>query len=91
MKNYLISYDLHSPNRNYSPLIEKIQTAPYWSKVNESAWFVKSSLTTVELKNILEQTIDVDDVLFVAEMNSCAWTKSLKQEVQEHIFNCWNL
>lgn len=91
MNNYLISYDLHSPHRDYSTLIEKIKTAPYWARVNESAWFIKSPLTPMQLINVLEQTVDHNDVIFVAEMKNCAWTKSLPQNIQEHIVNTWNL
>lgn len=90
MNNYLISYDLHSPHQDYSSLINKIKTAPYWAKVNDSAWFIKSPLTTMQIVNQLEQEIDHNDVVFVAEMSSCGWSKSLDQDVQSFIFNNWN-
>lgn len=73
MKNYLISYDLHKQGQNYDILITCIKSFPAWEKIHQSVWYVKSSSNAEEIRGKLSRHIDINDSLFVAEMNNAAW------------------
>ena len=91
MNNYLITYDLHSPYRNYSFLIERIKTAPFAKKITESCRFIKSELTAIQIAKQLELLVDSTDLIFVTEMKNCGWSASLDIDTQKYLNTYWYL
>ena len=91
MKNYLISYDLISPNQNYERLIKEIKSFRYWAKLNFSTWYVKSDLPTEQLLNKLRLILDKDDIVIAAEITNLAWSDSLPNDIKEFVLKHWYL
>lgn len=77
---FLINYDLFSPGRNYSALINSIQSYDSWARIGRSCWAVKSECTAIQILYNLAQYIDENDLLFVCEIRS--WSSAnLRQEI----------
>lgn len=74
-KLFLITYDLHSPEQNYSGLYETIKEIGYsWVHPLESIWVVRTLHTQQSAESIykkLRGNIDNDDSLFVVEITDC--------------------
>jgi hypothetical protein len=70
----LITYDLLKAGQNYDGLIQKIKDLGMWAKVCESAWVVKTSLTSLQVASTLLGQIDSNDRLFVTSLTvDSAW------------------
>jgi hypothetical protein len=71
----LVGYDLNKTGKDYSGLIAKIKgEVDNWWHCLDSTWIVKTSLTTVELRDRLKPYIDSNDELLVAKLSgSAAW------------------
>ena len=73
MNKYIITYDLNCPGKNYTSLISKINTYEN-AKVCESAWIIRSSSNSEQIRDILTREIDKNDSLFVAKLTGeAAW------------------
>lgn len=70
----LITYDLRAPGRNYTNLYEGIKALGGWWHCLDSNWIVKTSLTTVQVRDALAAHIDSNDKLLVVQLNgNGAW------------------
>lgn len=72
-KLFLISYDLHHGDRNYSDFYNEIKQLGYsWAHPLESTWVIKldavNSLTTQKASSQLRKFIDTKDSLFVVDI-----------------------
>lgn len=87
MKTYLVAYDLHFPNQNYTPLINAIGDFRNPLKVLESTWLIQSDLPAISIANHLNQFLDSNDGIFVAEIGgNTAWgvsSESLSEQIAE--------
>lgn len=86
MYTYLISYDLRIPetSEDYEKLIKFIQTYSLWAKPLKSVWFIKTSKTTLEIINELNEEIDNNDGLLVIDVTDANWnTIGVSKEVTE--------
>lgn len=82
MSNFLITYDLRCPGKNYTSLISKIKSYSN-AKVCESAWVVRSSYTSSQIRDSLIHEIDTNDRLFVAELTgNAAWVNCIDSAEQ---------
>ena len=78
MNSYIVSYDLIAPNKDYSSLISAIKDYGTFAKILESCWIIKSSTSSVDIRNNLKSYMDNNDRLFVAKLSSeAAWSNSL--------------
>ena len=68
MKTFCVAYDLNSPVRDYSRLIEAIKLYGTWWHHLDSTWFIKSDSTATQIRDHLGQYIDSDDELLVFEV-----------------------
>ena len=74
MTSKLVTYDLATPNGDYTSLHTKLQTYPHWVKVTQSCWLIKSSDPSSKICSDLESVLNNDDRLFVAEIaEDVAW------------------
>ncbi|MBP6518358.1 hypothetical protein [Shewanella sp.] len=88
--NLFISYDLNSPNQDYSALIEEIKLLGDWATVQRSVWYVNSVLTAQQAAEKLRLKMDSNDSLIVinATSNEAYWY-NLSDEVAKHIQKFW--
>ena len=74
----LITYDLLKAGQNYDGLIQKIKNLGAWAKVCESSWIVKTTLSSVQVRDALRAQIDSNDRLFVVTLTGeAAWFNTI--------------
>lgn len=85
MKTYLISYDLIKPEAlpEYMRLFSTIKTATFWAKPLRSVWLVKTSLSSVQIRDELMKVIDANDRILVIEVTNNWAAFKLPKEVIE--------
>jgi len=90
--NLHISYDLKNPGQTYPKVIAAIQQMGGWAKIQYSYWYVATSLTAEQARNVLLSFIDDNDSLYVvdAKNNEAAW-HNLSPEVESFIRDKWNI
>ena len=82
MANYVVSYDLTGPVRDYDKLITKLRSYPNWAKVLESVWIISTPLTASGLYSEIAPFIDGDDKLFIVKaQRDASWTGNIGTEV----------
>lgn len=72
MVSMIIEYDLCSPGKNYNDLYTSIKSYEKWAHITESTWFIKTSLSCVQVRDRLASLMDKNDRLFVAELKGVA-------------------
>jgi len=68
MKVYAISYDLKSPDRDYTPLYDAIKNNYQWWHYLESTWLVATSETAQQIYGRLVKTITQADRLIIIKV-----------------------
>ena len=90
MPTYSISYDLNSPNRNYSGVISKIKSiANGYCKTTESHLFINSTLTAREIRDAIKLEMDNGDSLMVNSVGDNWATKGIPDTTNEWLQNSW--
>ena len=69
---YLISYDIRTPGRDRTSLLNAISSFTSPHRVLRSCWIVESELSAVDIHSILVQYIDRNDRLLVCQIADCA-------------------
>ncbi len=78
MNSFIISYDLIGVDKQYDDLINAIKGFQIWANITESTWFVKSSQTSGQIRNMLLELIDSTDRIFVAKLTGeAAWNNPI--------------
>jgi hypothetical protein len=73
-KTYLIGYDLNMSGQDYSTLIEKIKELGDWWHCLDSTFIIKSTSTSISIRDYLTNFIDLNDKLLVVGLNGeAAW------------------
>jgi hypothetical protein len=67
---YLITYDLNAPGKDYKDLYEKIKSIGDWATFLESVWFVETTKSSNDLRDLLLPVIDKNDSLFITKVTS---------------------
>lgn len=85
MKTYLISYDLINPETlpEYIRLFNTIKSATFWAKPLESVWLVKTTLSSVQIRDELVKVIDANDKIMIIEVTNNWATFNLPKEVTD--------
>ena len=75
MKTILVGYDLNAPGKDYRPLIEKLKSFGTWWHYLDSTWLIKSSLSVVQIRDMLWSLMDANDELLVVDVtgDAMAW------------------
>ena len=83
MRTYLISYDLIRPESlpEYIKLFNTIKTANFWAKPLQSVWFVKTTLSSAQIRDELQKVIDANDKIVVIEVTNNWASYGISQEV----------
>lgn len=69
MKVYLISYDLKTQNRDYTPLYDAIKNNYNWWHYLESTWLVATNENSQQISNRLIATITQNDRLLIIQVS----------------------
>ncbi len=76
MKTYLVGYDLNRPRaeNDYPDMIVALKQFGTWWHCLDSTWIIKTSLTSVQIRDRLVTLIDSSDELLVVELSGIgAW------------------
>jgi hypothetical protein len=77
MALYWISYDLDQPGQDYSDLLSKLRELKA-KEVTRSDWLLASNSTPKEVREDLDQFLDNNDRIIVAELReNAAWRNLL--------------
>ena len=70
--NYLVSYDLNKPGKDYSGVYKAIQNAStgVWCKPLESVYVICSNLTAQAIYNKICPFLDTNDRILIIEVTS---------------------
>lgn len=80
MNTLLIGYDLNQPGKNYDALIDAIKgiSGTYWHHL-DSTWLVETTLTPVEVRDLLSAYLDSSDELLVLTASAPAAWRGFKE------------
>lgn len=68
----IITYDLCNSGKNYDDLYDYLKSFPSWAHITESTWFISTSKSCVTIREEIDNIIDSDDRIFVAELTGVA-------------------
>ena len=86
---YCISYDLNSPGKDYTNLIDNIKSYGYWWHHLDSTWFIKSEKKTSEIRDHLSKFIDSNDEILVFKVGNSWAGKGFSQRGFDWLRNNW--
>lgn len=72
MATYLITYDLNRTGQNYPGLFTAIKGLGSNIHPLKSVWFVRSTKTAGQIRDVLKKHIDSNDQIFVGEIDDWA-------------------
>lgn len=84
--NYLVSYDLNKPGKDYSGVHKAIQSAStgVWCKPLESVYIIQSNLTARNIYDRVEKFLDKSDrILIIQVTNESFWC--LDKDVSDYL------
>lgn len=89
--NLIITYDLNKSDKNYEGVFEAIKSLGNWAKYQKSAWYVNSSHTASQARDIVWAKMDSNDSLMVVDAtnNQAAWN-GLSDQVSTYIKDQWS-
>lgn len=73
MAVHWVNYDLNKSGQDYDKLIEYLKSHEGWAKPVRSSYFVKTSLSAVELRTQIQQHVDSNDAVLVVQVNNASW------------------
>ncbi|MFE2773845.1 hypothetical protein [Microbacterium resistens] len=76
MANYLVSYDLVGPKRDYDKITKHMLTYTPRMKPLESVWIVGSNKTAGEVRDDVKKHVDPNDMVLVIEVRDLSWGTS---------------
>lgn len=92
MKVFLITYDLHSPGKDYNNLHEGIRSLGNWWHYLDSTWLIANPLENANsIARKLKTHMDQNDYILVVEITRQPREGWLPQEAWDWINNQENL
>ena len=84
--NYLVSYDLNKPGKDYSGVHKAIESASagVWCKPLESVYVIRSSLTAQAIYNKICPFLDTSDRILVIEVTGNSYWY-LEKDVNDYL------
>lgn len=86
---YCIGYDLNSPGKNYTPLIEQIKSYGIWWHHLDSTWFIVSNKTASQIRDHLVEYIDNTDELLVFKVGDSWAGRGFSKRGYDWLHNNW--
>jgi hypothetical protein len=62
---FLVTYDLHNPQRDYAPVHAAIKALGAWCHCLESTWLVESSRSVGQIRDEVKAAADSNDTILV--------------------------
>lgn len=87
---YCIAYDLNTPGRDYSVLIEQIKSYNIWWHHLDSTWFIVSNKSASEVRDHLSIYIDSNDELLVFKVGPSWAGKGFSEKAYKWLHDNWN-
>lgn len=89
MNTYLISYDLRVPetSEDYKRIIAYIKTLGSWAKPLKSVWFVRTSMSSSQIREGLRNQSDLNDGILVVNVTSDWATYGISKDVTDWMHN----
>jgi hypothetical protein len=72
MTKFIVTYDLHSPGKDYTKLLDKLRSYGNYGHIQESTWLIFTDGTSLQLARELWQFMDGNDSLYVCEASNSA-------------------
>jgi len=69
---HVVTYDLHKPGRDYTPVHEYLKRFDWWHCF-ESTWLVQTSKSAATIRDDLAGLIDSNDDVFVLTFETKGW------------------
>ena len=66
---HILTYDLHNPGRDYGAVVAAIKGMGSWAHPQGSVWFLDTSLSCGEIRDLVKAAGDPNDEIFVAQMH----------------------
>lgn len=89
-KNLFISYQIKSPDQVYFSLVDEIKKLGSWTRIHQSYWYVKSSLTAEQAAQRVWSKMGKNDLLIVVDAsNNTQYSYNLNPDVEKHIKHQW--
>lgn len=86
MAVHWVNYDLNKSGQDYTKLIEYLKSHNGWAKPLKSSFFVKTSLSAIELRNQIKKYIDANDDVVVVGVGGKGWaTSGLSDELNKWV------
>ncbi len=73
MAVHWVNYDLNKSGQDYTKLIEYLKSHDGWAKPLKSSFFVKTSLTAIQLRDEIKKHIDANDDVVVVGVGGKGW------------------
>lgn len=73
MANFIVSYDLRKPGRNYDELYKAIKAYGTWAHLLESVWMISSLQDVGKVRDSLTKHVDANDIVLVIECDVSNW------------------
>lgn len=70
MNKFLISYDLHTPRKDYDDLWHLLKSFKDSLHIQDSVWLIKSLKTQQDISDSLQDILDEDDSWIVIKIES---------------------
>jgi hypothetical protein len=88
MKTLMVDYDLNTPGQKYDNLIAYLKSYSAWAKPLKSTFLIRTSKTTVTVRDEILRIIDFNDAVLVTDVTGeeMAWN-GLSSEVSNWIKN----
>ena len=86
MNRYVVAYDLHTPGNDYLGLKIILKTKYRGERILESVWVIKTTETSKEVYDFLENYIDDNDEIFVNILAGWEGTSKLNSKINEWVF-----
>jgi hypothetical protein len=89
--NLFISYDLMNPGQNYEKVAAAIKSLGTASKLLLSLWYVKSTYTAEQAKDVVATATDPNDkILVVDATNKTAYPRNIDSAAWKIVLDNWN-
>jgi len=69
-KMYLVTYDLHKPEKEYKPLIDALESYPDRLHVLASTWLLSTTGTAQQISDRLRPLMDRDDHILIIKVSN---------------------
>lgn len=92
MPNIFVSYDLHNPGQNYQRVADRIKTLGIHTRVQQSYWYLSTSLSCEMVAQKIRDVMDNNDSLIVVDSttNNAYWY-NIDTKAEKLIQQQWNL